>query len=212
MLEAKFLKLQRRVRALDSGFDRQIHTPFFQRRVDRFSLQEGFVSAIWQTWCAFCRDLLICSTQGATTKNGQITQSPYSSLTMLEIAYLAKEFSHSRNPKKVKPLSGSHLEHTWGDISKINIVANGLKCSNLQSILNAISLCNRITDLQLCRNASAHLSKDSLISVKKAKVRYSENKFEHPSDMIKWIDPSNNNFLWKSWIEEIEIAAEFAIQ
>ena len=43
-------------------------------------------------------------------------------------------------------------------------------------------------------------------------VRYLSTKLVHPSDMMHWEDPNNNNeYLWKSWIEELDIAAEFAV-
>ncbi|WP_227518007.1 hypothetical protein, partial [Klebsiella variicola] len=37
-------------------------------------------------------------------------------------------------------------------------------------------------------------------------------KFRHPSDTMFWIDPQTNDYLWKSWIEEIELISEAIAQ
>lgn len=205
-------KLQRRLKVLDSGFDRHVLDPVAVRRADKFALQEGYVSALWQAWCSFCRELIIHSAQGARTRSGTTTTSPHSALGEMEIAYVAKRLSNGNPINRITPLAGSHQEHTWGDLSKVNVVATGIGCSNTHSILTGLSACIRVEDLQLCRNASAHISKSTLNQVKAAKVRYLENSFRHPSDMICWVDPSSSDFLWKTWILEIEVAAELSVQ
>jgi hypothetical protein len=206
------LKLQRRVAVLDSGFERHIIQPFVLRHVDRFALQEGFVSALWQAWCSFCRELLIHSSQGAITSNGHNTTSPHSALGEMEVAYVAKRISSNLPVNSIRPLIGSHQEHTWGDLTKLNAVASGIGCSNANFILTGLSACVRIEDLQLCRNASAHITRSTLQEVKASRVRYQNTFLQHPSDMIMWVDPMSSDFLWKSWVEEIELASEFAIE
>lgn len=211
-LENIRLKLQRRLTVLDSGFDRHLLVPVAVQRVDKFALQEGYVSALWQVWCNFCRELLIHSTKGAVTSSGNNTTSPHVALGEMEIAYIAKRLSNNLAISSIKPLSGSHQEHTWGDLAKLNLVASGIGCSNASSILAGLSACLRVEDLQLCRNASAHISRTTIQSVKASKVRYQNTSFGHPSDMINWVDPNSSDFLWKSWVDEIELAAHFAIQ
>lgn len=205
-------KLQRRLQVLDSAFERHLVTPSVSKRVDRFAIQEGFVSALWQTWCIFCRDLLIYSSQGAITRGGMLTASPHSTLGALEIAYVAKQLANRNNVVRIRPLSGQHQEHTWGDLTKLNLVVSGIGCSNEQSIRNGLSACLRIEDLQICRNASAHISSATLQQVKSSRVRYMDTSLNHPSDMIFWVDPTTKDFLWKSWIEEAEVAAEICTQ
>ncbi|MEQ3679888.1 hypothetical protein [Pseudophaeobacter sp.] len=206
------LKLQRRLLVLDRGFDRHLIDPVAVQRVDKYALQEGYVSALWQAWCSFCRELLIHSTQGAITASGVNATSPHSACGEMEIAYVAKRLSNRLSVNAIRPLVGGHQEHTWGDLSKLNLVASGIGCSNASSILSGLSACLRIEDLQLCRNASAHISKSTIQSVRASKVRYQNTSFRHPSDMMSWVDPVSSDFLWKSWMEEIELAADLAIQ
>lgn len=206
------IKLKRRLSALDSGFDRHIIAPVVVQRVDKYALQEGYVSALWQAWCRFCRELIIHSVMGAMTRSGVATTSPHAGLGEMEIAYVAKSLASRKVVNAIRPLAGSHQEHTWGDLSNLNLVASGIGCSNATSILSGLSACLRIEDLQLCRNASAHISRTSIQSVKSSRVRYQNTILSHPSDMMIWVDPSSSDFLWKTWIDEINLAAEFATQ
>lgn len=209
-LDAIRLKLKRRLLVLDCGFDRHLIEPVLVQRVDKYALQEGYVSALWQTWCNFCRELLIHSTQGAVTRSGVATTSPHAALSDMEVAYVAKRLSNSNSVNAIRPLVGNHQEHTWGDLSKLNLVATGIGCSNASSILNGLSACLRIEDLQLCRNASAHVSRTTIQNVRASMVRYQNTFFRHPSDMMIWVDPSSSDFLWKSWVDEIDLASELA--
>ena len=210
-LKSVQLKLRCRLRTLDSAFERQLLDPVAKHRVDRFAIQEGYISALWQAWCAFCRELLICSVQGATTKSGNITTSPHAALDEMEIAFVAKQLSNNGQINQIRSLTGNHQEHTWGDLSKMHLVVSSIGCSNANLILTALSVCLRVKDLQLCRNASAHISKSTLREVRASRIRYLDTKLRHPSDMMYWVDPENKDFLWKSWIEELDIASEFAI-
>ncbi|WP_300584174.1 hypothetical protein, partial [Marivita sp.] len=56
------------------------------------------------------------------------------------------------------------------------------------------------------------LSKSTIQLVRASRVRYLNSSFKHPSDMMIWIDPNNSDFLWKSWGDEIKLAADFATQ
>ena len=210
-LEAIRQKLKQRILVLDSAFDRHLIEPVVVQRVDKFALQEGYVSALWQTWCSFCRDLLICSAQGAVTRAGNTTTSPFFGRSEMENAFVAKQLSQNNHVNAIRPLVGSHQEHTWGDLSKMNLVASGIGCSNSGEIFSGLSACLRIEDLQLCRNASAHISRSTIHGVRTARVRYQDTAFRHPTDMMMWVDPNSSDFLWKSWIDEIDLASELSI-
>ena len=210
-LEVINSKLKEYLLILDNGFDRHVIEPVFVEVVDKHALQEGYVSALWQAWCSFCRELLILSTQGATTVSGSTTTSPHSTLGEMEIAYVAKRLSENLTVNNVRPLIGNHQEHTWGDLAKLNLVASRIGCSNAGTILTGLSACLRVKDLQLCRNASAHISNSKIQEVRASRVRYQNTTFSHPSDMISWVDPGTSDFLWKSWIDEIRLAADFSI-
>lgn len=191
---------------------RHLVTPLVSSRIDTFAIQEGYVSSLWQAWCAFCRHLAIFSAQGAITKAQATTTSPFAALGEMEVAFVAKKLAKNQPIGNVRALAGSHDEPTWGDLTKINSIFAGLGTSNSATLLTGFSACLRLQDLQLCRNASAHISRSTLYDVRAAKVRYLQTELRHPSDMMFWVDPQTNDFLWKSWIEEMELAADFATQ
>ena len=209
-LEVIRLKLTARMRTLDYAFDRHAHSPVCKRKIDRFSLQAGLVLSLWQIWCVFCRETLIGSAHGIATKSGHAT-SRYAGMSEMEIAYVARELAHGRTVRKVKTLAGVYLEPTWGDLSKINRIATGIGSTNHEQLADAFGAGIAILDLQRVRNASAHINRDTIGEVKAARVRYAGTVFAHPSDMMFWIDPSSNDYLWKTWIEEMDVISELAI-
>lgn len=209
-LEAIRDKLIARARTLDVAFERHALSPVCRMRTDRFALQEGLVSSLWQAWCSFCRETVIGSARGITTRSGVAT-SPFAGRAEMEIAYVAKEFAQRRKVVTVKALSAIYLEPTWGDLSKINLIITGIGSSNQSYLASAFGIGMAILDLQLCRNASAHLNNGTMAAVTAARVKYSQTKFSHPSDIMFWIDPLTKDYLWKTWIEEIENISNLAI-
>jgi hypothetical protein len=129
----------------------------------------------------------------------------------MEIAYIAKVLSQGQKVSAVKALQRSHLEPNWGDLTKASLIAAGINSTNQAQLLSALGVGLDITVLQLCRNASAHLNNDMLSQIDAIKVRYSETKYVHPSDFIFWVDPATKDFLWKTWVAEMDVISEFAI-
>lgn len=204
-------KLLIRTSTLNAAFNRHAVSRTANRMTDRFSLQEGLVSALWQYWNSFCREVLIGSAKGAIDKSGVAITSPYSANTEMEIAFIAARLAKKESVSNIKSLKGKHLEPTWGDLSKAALISAGISSTNQAKLLSAFSAALSINDLQLCRNANAHLNLDQVKAVSDAKVRYMDTKFKHPSDMIFWIDPQTKDFLWNTWIEEINISSGHAI-
>lgn len=204
-------KLYRRLRAVDSAFDRHLLSPHVSFKMDKFSLQEGLISNLWQSWCYFCREVVISSALGAPTSTGIMTTSPYATCSEMEIAYVAKKLANQEPVGRIRPLVGSHQEPTWGDPAKIGLVVAGLGTSNKGTLLTAFGVFHRLNDLQLCRNACAHVTGDMLNAVASAKVRYVDTKAQHPSDLMYWVDPQTNDYVWKSWVDEMELASTFAV-
>lgn len=196
---------------LDSAFDRHLIEPVVKYRTDKYALQEGLISNLWQAWCVFCREIVIASAIGALTKGGLATTSSYATRSEMEIAFVASKAASRRSVGIVRPLVGKHLEPTWGDLTKINLIISALNCSNNSSLLSAFGAALLIDDLQLCRNTCAHLNSDTLSQLVSAKVRYNDTKFSHPSDVIFWVDPSSRDYLWKSWVDEMYLVTSFAI-
>lgn len=204
-------RLLHRLSLLDSAFLRDLNSESIGRRIDRSKRQEGLVSALWQSWCAFCRGILLGSAKGATTQSGVTTASPFSTHLESEIAFVAKQLVTQNAIRRIKPLP-SYQEPTWGDPKNIARILSGICCSNSNDLKAAFGGSKRIEDLQMCRNACAHLTSDSLLKVRAAKVRYQETTAFHPSDLIYWVDPNTNDFLWRSWLDEIEMISELAIK
>ena len=117
-------KLAARVSYLDSAFDRHIVSRVTKRRIDRFALQEGLVSALWQAWGNFCRETIIRSAQGAYTRAGELTTCGFSAHTEAEIAFIARQLSNKATVNRGKALRGNHEEPTWGDPNKLNLIVN----------------------------------------------------------------------------------------
>lgn len=205
-------KLAARINSLDKAFERHILEPKMTRRVDRFALQEGLISALWQSWGWFCRQATINSALGAFTRAGVLTTSSHTHLNEMQVAYICKQLARGTSTNTVRTLSGSHQEPTWGHPQKITLIAVGLATSNGATLAGAFSGCSAIVDLHICRNASAHLGSDTLNAVRTARVRYNHTDMNHPSDMMKWIDPVSKDFLWKEWVDEILLISELCIE
>src|SRR5579872_2831127 len=182
-LEAFRSKLLSRVMSFDSAFTRHAVTAISPYRIDRSAFQEGLISSLWQAWCSFCRSTIISSASGISDAAGNPVTSPFAGRTEMEIAYVAKTFSQGQALTAIKPLRGSYLEPTWGDLTKLNLIILGLNTSNQARLLSAFGVAATLRDLQTCRNAGAHLSSYGLGEVSAARVRYSSTKFAHPSDM-----------------------------
>ncbi len=206
-------KLLVRLNTLDKAFERSILEPCVSKSVDRFALQEGLISSLWQTWCEFCRETVIGAVQGASTTAGIAVSSPiYAGRTEPQIAYIAKQLSQANNVGVIRSVAGRHQEPTWGDVTKLTLIVAGLAPSNNATLLSGFGGALAIKDLQTCRNASAHINVDTLAQVRASRVRYSDTHFRHPSDVMKWTDPITKDYLWRTWVDEIDLISDIATQ
>lgn len=205
-------KLIGRLRRLESAFGRHVIGPSANRRIDRYALQEGLISSLWQSWSAFCREVVISSARGARTSAGLLTSSQYATCSEMEIAYIAKQLARNQRIGSIRPLPANRFEPTWGDLTLINRIVLGLAPSNIGNLLGAFGTSARIRDLQLCRNACAHLTAEMVRRVLAARVRYNSTSVSHPSTLMLWIDPNTNDFVWISWLDEMRLVAQFAVE
>ena len=211
-LESLQRKLSLRLETLDSAFRRHAIMPVAVMSTDKFALQEGLMSSLWQSWCLFCREVVISSALGAQTQGGVITASPYVGLSEGEIAYISKVFAKAGPLKKVISIVHKREEPTWGDIGKLSKIINGLNCSNKSNMATWFGVSNVIPDLQILRNANAHINSDNIRDINIIRIKYNQTKYRHPSDSMFWIDPSTNDYLWCSWISEIDLIASEVIK
>ena len=183
-----------------------------QRWVDRQAMQEGLVSILWQTWSSFAREVIIQSSKGATTTAGISTSSAFQALSLDQILYVGARAAKKQAYNSPSTLKGSHQEPTWGDFNKSGLAIQALQPSNSQQLSSGLGSPTSIIDLQLCRNASAHVSNDNLAAVRSATARYLPLRNDHPSDMCFWIEPTTEEFLFKVWIGEMRSASALAIR
>lgn len=199
-------KLKARTIVLDSAFERNLLITSPNKCTDRYSLQEGLMSSLWQAWCIYCRTILFGSITDGLTINGNRVSSVYSQLSDRELVHFASKASSSVNLANVAVKSASaHFELTWGDPVKLNPIVNAFNPSNAANLLSALGAVSLLLDLQKFRNANAHITNFTISEIKSAQVRYSHTNFRHPSDTMFWVDPQTNDYLWKSWIDEIDL-------
>jgi len=204
--------LVQRVSRLDCAFDRHFLSIENKKNIDKFAFQEGLISAMWQSWGTFCKDLLFGSIRGGETIHGQhITIPQYSNLTDCELFYVAKVLSSNQNLTQIKSAKPQN-ELTWGDVDKLGAIFTALNTPNAQNISIAVASSVLIKDLQSVRNANAHITPHTISTLNLAKVRYSNTKFRHPSDTMFWVEPQSNDFLWKSWVDEIKLISGIMIE
>lgn len=203
--EQSLNQLNNRLYQLDHAFERALFSRDNVKAIDRYAMQEGLMSSLWQSWCFFCRDIFLGSVSGGVTLSNQNVTSPYAIHSHSELIYLAQQFSSNKLNISTIKSAPPHAELTWGDALKFNKFITPFNPSNLSNLLQSFGGVILLLDLQRFRNANAHVTSFTIGEVKNARVRYSETKFRHPSDTMYWVDPSTQDFLWKSWVEEIEI-------
>lgn len=209
-LESLQTKLAARVSTLNSAFDRSIVSRGATRRVDRHALQEGLISALWQSWGGFCRATILHSASGNATVAGVAVTSPYAGRPDAEIAWIAKRLAEQAGVANIRALTAMREEPTWGDVTKLNLITAGMPTSNQSTLVSSFSAPVSLKDLQLCRNANAHINRDLLAELNRARVRYSRTMLHHPSDFMTWIDPISGDYVWRLWVDEIIAVSQLA--
>ena len=198
------MQLNSRVDRLDSAFERHLFNLDNKRYVDIYALQEGLISSLWQTWCLYCKSIFFGSIRGGITSNGQHIVTPqYFQLTDYELFYVAKLLGENKPVNQIKQAK-PQSEPTWGDVNKLSLIFTLSNTPNSNYVSSPLSSSSLLKDLQMVRNATAHINDNTVQNIKDARVRYSSTKFNHPSDTIFWVDPLSKDYLWKAWVDEIK--------
>ena len=177
------------------------------RRIDRYTQNEGLISAMWQAWNHFSRSAVILSAQGTLTSTGVPTNSRYSHLSERELLFVCRAAAFGKPAGDIRPLIGNHLEPTWGDARKINRIVRKIQPSNTENLITGFGLRSLSLDLQVVRNACSHISYDRIVDIDQMRVRYTDTQFSHPSDVLFWTEPSTGNQVWSVWIDELLASA-----
>lgn len=213
-LESLRIRFLHRLRVVDSAFQRNLIDSSVTYRAQRYALQEGLISHLWQYWCIFCRDVTMASIQGAHTTSGVITTSQCSNLSNSQIKYIAKRLANGDNMSQissVNSLTTSRSEPTWGDIKKICLIIDGIRPVNYDKMLSGFGSAIHIKDLQICRNSCAHINPENIKNIDNIRIRYNITKFYHPSDMMFWVVPLTDDFVWRTWITEMKLVSNIVI-
>ena len=205
-------KLDRRLSILESAHRRLFFRRERIRKIDRFSAQIGLVSTLWQVWNDASRSIILSSVRGTISANGTEISSRFSRYPIDQIRFAAMRFAKGQPVDQLTEIAGDHLEPNWGDLDKANRIVSQFQPTNSKQLLSAFGSMNLVRDLQITRNACAHISLDRIQQVHDMRVRYYGDRPLHPSDMIFLIDPSTNDFSWNSWTDEIRIFAQYAIE
>ncbi|WP_170235663.1 hypothetical protein [Enterobacter hormaechei] len=132
-------KLKARTAVLDSAFERNLLVANPNKCADRYAVQEGLMSSLWQAWCMYCRTIIFGSLTDGLTVNGNRVSSTYSNLTDRELVFLAQKASQGSNLATITVRSAPpHIEMTWGDAIKLNPVITAFSPSNAAVLLSGL--------------------------------------------------------------------------
>lgn len=204
-------KLSGRLDYLSSALAENEVDRITDRRVETFSKQEGLVSSLWQSWAFFCKSVILNSLAGATTATGGFATSPFAAIPLDELREHARRSACSQSLSPGKTIKGDHLEPTWGDIRKATLVINSLQPSNAAAIQRGLGVLTFALDLQIVRNAAAHLSPDRIADIRNMQLKYAKTSFRHPTDALYWIEPTSNVAAWRVWIDEMRSASTLMV-
>lgn len=206
------LKLDRRLSILDNAHRRLSLRRHRIRKIDRFSAQMGLVSTLWQVWNDASRSIILSSVKGAILASGAEVSSEFSGFSTGQIRFAAMKFARNEQVDQLKEIAGDHVEPTWGDLDKASRIVSRFRPTNSSQLLSAFGSMNLVKDLQITRNACAHISIARLQEIYELGVRYDGDKPLHPSDVIYLIDPNTKDFSWYSWTDEIRAFACYAVE
>jgi hypothetical protein len=102
--------------------------------LDDVCLLEGILSQIWQTWCRFCRTVVVESCLGTQQVSGASIPGLPNALSDLHVSGAA--ISAWRKKKPTWKTTNSVLRHepTWGDVDILLDIVRGLSPANSGTI------------------------------------------------------------------------------
>lgn len=173
-----------------------------------YYLSHALVSDVWQNWCLFCREVVICSCAGSITRTGhQIPPRP-SVNRWKRIAY---EANQARKGKPLRPgceISSMRQEPTWGDQSILLSAIPVLAPANSSTLLSGFGLpVYAPKHIQVVRNSSAHTNSETISGVRQILPLYTGTNFSHPLDILWWDEGNTRTPAIFFWLSELEMVA-----
>lgn len=204
-------QLERRLLAIEGSIDRALPHASRTDRLNRWALQDGYLSQAWQAWGVFCRGLIIQSAQGALTTSNGATGSPYANLTVPELAWIGMKAAKGDSFPVIRPLSAMRHEPTWGDIKNFAQIVQAYKLVNESSVLKVLSAGQVVRHMQTIRNATAHTNADTISEVRQLAKFYIPGPIRMPGDAIFWRDPESSDYVYRTWTTRMVGAANEAV-
>lgn len=171
-------------------------------------LSTGILLDNWQTWCEFCRDVIILSCNGTVTRSGTNVVPRENDNTWHRIAYEANQARNGQRALPGKIVNYRRHEPTWGDQNFLLTVIPALSPNNAPNLLTGFGLsAYGPKHIQIVRNATAHLNSESMSEVRKLLPYYNGGRLSHPTELMWWTEPRNNSDAIFVWIEELELIA-----
>lgn len=172
-------------------------------------LSASLLSDIWQTWCDFCRSVILKSCIGSKTKSG-ISVPPRPGLNSWgRIAYEATQAFKGRPIRPAGTTTFRRHEPTWGDQSLLIRAIPVLSPANRNSLIAGFGLpFSAPRHIQAIRNACAHLNSESMNEIRRLMIYYNGTNLSHPIDIMWWLDPLSRTDAVFTWIDELEIIAD----
>lgn len=167
----------------------------------------GLLNHLWQAWCCFWRYYWLAYVQGGRDAGGSIIRGAYPGVSEAEAIYQMLVLAGKRRAGSYGAISSSHQEATWGDIQRIQDIANGLLSSypSLSYVQSAASLHGQsIAHLQIIRNSQTHPSRSGQANTLMLAPHYlvRSSRFT-PSELIYSREIRSGRVAILHWIESI---------
>ncbi len=171
------------------------------------------LSDVWQNWCGFCREIILLSCVGTTTRSGSIISARAIDNSWKRVAYEAKQAIIGKSAAQGKTIQFRRHEPTWGDQNVLLTIIPSLAPANASTLFSGFGIpIYAPKHVQVIRNACAHLNSETISEVRRLLPLYKGKNFSHPLDLLWWIEPKNNSDAIFFWLEELELVASQVIK
>ena len=173
-----------------------------------YYLSYTLVSDIWQNWCSFCKDIIICSCSGTLTRTGRSIAARPGTNDWKRISYEINQAKFGRTAHADKQIRFLRQEPTWGDQNLLLTTIPVLNPSNAPSLLAGFGLpVYAPKHIQTVRNSCAHTNSETLADVRRLLPFYTGGGFSHPLDILWWTESTSNSLSIFHWLDELEVVA-----
>jgi hypothetical protein len=181
--------------------------------IEDLCLLEGVLSRVWQTWCRFCRRIIIDSCQGTQDASGSIIPALAGAHSEDLVSGAAIQAKRGQTITWTKANPVLRYEPTWGDVDVLLDIVNALGPGNATK-LNAMCAMagSGARPIQVARNAAAHDNHQTMNDLRKLGTAYAIFSIDHACQSLFWIEPTTLNYLFPFALEQLGAAARYAIQ